>query len=102
VVLIVGLIYSYIDTVNTPGIPGGTEYICLLKDMTWSEIDKSEETLIGRGFFGIARLVWASVIACTLHGAAVPVCASSWVNMVTTPSHPLSISQRLSHEFRLG
>ena len=73
VVLRIGLIYSCVYIINSPGIPGGTGYICLLKAMTWSEIDESEETLTGRGLFGIAGLVRASVIACTPRGAAVPV-----------------------------
>ena len=102
VVLTMGLRYPCVYTVNTPDIPGGTGYMCLSRAMTWSEIDKSEEALTGGGLFGIAALVLTSVVTCTPRGAVVPVCASSWVNIVTTPPCPSSVLRRLSREFRLG
>ena len=101
VVLIMSLIYSCVYTADTPGIPGGTGYICLSKAMPWSEIDNSEEALAGGVLFEIAALVQALVVACTPCGVAVPICDSGWVNMVTTPSRPSSVSRRLSREFRL-
>ncbi len=62
----------------------------------------SEETETSGRLFGTALLVLASVVSCTPHGTVVPVCALSWVSVITIASGPSSVSRRLSREFRLG
>jgi hypothetical protein len=75
---------------------------CLSKAMPSSEIDASDETLNGGRLFGTAALLLASVVTCTLGGVMVPMRTSSWVNVITTPPGPSSVSRRLSREFKLG
>ena len=71
--------------------------------MTLSEEDMSEKTETGGIFFGTAISVLGSVVSCVSHRDEASAGVLSQVSMATTaPSHPSSVSRRLSREFKLG
>ncbi len=88
-----GFIYLPAHTFTTSAT-GGTGYFSLSKAMTLSENDVSEEAEAGGRLFGTVVSVLASLVSCTSHGTVVPVRTLSWVNVVTTPSGPSSVSRR--------
>ena len=71
--------------------------------MTLSEEDMSEKTETCRIFFETIILVLGSVVSCVSHRDEASAGVLSRVSVATTtPSHPSSVSRRLSREFRLG
>ena len=71
--------------------------------MTLSEEDMSEKTKTGGISCRTAILVLGSVVSCVSHRDEASAGVLSRVSMATTaPSHPSSVSWRLSCEFKLG